>query len=70
MLPEPLSHNVSPMNLGIVIWEHACAIREGMKRSVDGKTWSLSPIMEVANPYLWAENIAEPQPDHNPAITG
>ena len=42
MLPEPLVHNLSLMNPGIVILEYAHAIREEKKESIDGITWSFS----------------------------
>ena len=43
MLPEPLLHNLRPMNCGTVILEYARAIREE-KKSTDGKTKFFSII--------------------------
>lgn len=53
MLPETLSHNLSPMNPGNVILEYALVIKEE-KKIIDGITWSFSS---------WAHKFAEPKPD-------
>uniref|UniRef100_A0A0E9XTD3 Uncharacterized protein n=1 Tax=Anguilla anguilla TaxID=7936 RepID=A0A0E9XTD3_ANGAN len=61
MLREPLFHNLSPMNLGIVVPEYARAVRE--EKSIDGITWPFSTFRYSADFILLPHNVAEPRPD-------
>lgn len=54
MLPEPLCHDLSPMNPGIVILEHARAIRE---EKIHWWNNLLIQYIQVADLILWAHTV-------------
>ena len=58
MLPEPLFHNLSLMNHGIAIFEHA--LPTGKKESLVVKPGHSVYSFDFS---FWAHNIAEPSPD-------
>lgn len=73
MLPEPLFHNLSQMNRGIVIFEYAHANREETKFT-DGKTWLFfihrysTDLISLDALNYWTETRpSEETPDHKSA---
>ena len=65
MLPEPLFHNFSPMNSGIVILEYAFATREQKKIH-----WWNNLVIQYIQVVSLTDQLTQPQIITLTALTG